>query len=208
MKLDSNFLCELVYDSTPSYSPLFENITFYEDKCSFARKKIKDIENFIDEYIVNEETGKMLLKEEYNNFVEYYISLFREEIEKHLENIPKVKEEDNNIKDFSRYNNIPKDKETKRIKIKKEVLEILLFEKKIYKTNFKNIEKQYEVKHVVWYGDFLNKIDLSEIDFNNIDKRIDLSNTNANKDYVCFDFSVLEEPLNTFQKILKKIREK
>ena len=110
MEYETNFLYNIVYDPIPSYSPLFENITYENDKCNFSKEKIKKIEKFIYEYIVNEETGKKLLKEDYNDFVRYYILLFREEIKKHLENIPKIIEDDKNIKDISRYNNFPRKK--------------------------------------------------------------------------------------------------
>lgn len=51
----------------------------------------------------------------------------------------------------------------KRIHIDKEILETLLFEKLTIK---KNTQKNYKLP--IWSGEFLSKIDLSEIDFENV----------------------------------------
>lgn len=69
--------------------------------------------------------------------------------------------------------------EGERIKLPKETLEQLLFEtKKLkYKDSDENPNKLYDVKFLVWSGEFLKKIDLSEVSFEDVTwnvKKIDM----------------------------------
>ena len=58
------------------------------------------------------------------------------------------------------YDNVPSDK---KIKIDKELLEELLFEKIVY-----DKEKNIIMRLPIWSGEFLSGIDLSEVDFTNV----------------------------------------
>ena len=57
--------------------------------------------------------------------------------------------------------------EGERIKLPKETLEELLFEVDIVK--LEHLTKTCKVKYLVWSGEFLRKVDLSEVSFDNID---------------------------------------
>lgn len=77
-------------------------------------------------------------------------------------------------------------KEKERIKIDKEILERLMFKEDVYTLPiYGNVKKR--VKHIIWSGKFLSKIDLSELSFDNVvwdeENEIDLSNTNAHIDF-------------------------
>ena len=96
---------------------------------------------------------------------------------------------------------IKKSKSKKRIHIDKNELEFLLFD--IVKLDYSigPIKKEKEAKFLVWSGEFLSRIDLSEVDFSNVVwdinytnnykkyyldngiTEINLSNTNANIDF-------------------------
>ena len=66
---------------------------------------------------------------------------------------------------------ISETKYKKRLHIDKKILEDLLFETKEMYPSSKN--EIYKIKYLVWSGPFLSKIDLSEINFDNVEWNVD-----------------------------------
>lgn len=81
-----------------------------------------------------------------------------------------------------------------KIKIEKNLLEELLFE-----TVTVDKEKDIQVKLPVWSGDFLTKIDLSEVDFTNVSWYLFSEDMTNIKDF--FSFQIDDDAISAIQKI-------
>lgn len=97
------------------------------------------------------------------------IYLYQEQIKLFLESIGKIDQE---IKEERKRieNELLNRKAKGRVHIDKDKLEKLLFEtKELY---VENMDKTIKVKFLVWSGPFLSKIDLSEINFDNVEWQV------------------------------------
>jgi len=89
-----------------------------------------------------------------------------------------------------------------RIHLKKDVLENLLFEKNIYRDVVRGVE--VVAKYLVWSGTFLQKLDLSEVSFDNVEWDIDYYSKYGNyfdKDINYYESSQMIDLGNTNAKI-------